>query len=309
MNPPGKENPFRGVLLCCNKKVFGIREKDGLIFWHRNSMMSHGNMIYLEKVLRMDYKLLMDTAMMAGKLMLQSGAETYRVEDTMHHILKTSNLEKTEILVIMTGISASISGEGVSPISMAQRVERRSTNLSIIEQVNQISRRYCGGEISLDEAYACIRKVKSVTYPKWVSILAPTGVAVGFTGFFNGTWYDVAATLIVGIILSGVMLFGSGKGIPDLIQDILNAVCVGLVALIMKRVMGNIMNLDTVIIGSIMPLVPGVAITNAVRDTLQGDYISGCARILEAFLKASFIALGIGIALSFFGTWITGGIV
>ena len=117
------------------------------------------------------------------------------------------------------------------------------------------------------------------------------------------------ATIIVGIFLSGIMLAGKGAGIPDLILDILNAVSVGIAALVMKRIMGDVMNLDTVIIGSIMPLVPGVAITNAVRDTFQGDYISGCARLLEAFLKAAFVALGIGIALSVFGEFITGGIV
>lgn len=60
------------------------------------------------------------------------------------------------------------------------------------------------------------------------------------------------------------------------------------------------MDTDIVIISCIMPMVPGVAITNAVRDTLQGDYLSGGARILEAFLKAAGIALGIGLGLSIF---------
>lgn len=55
------------------------------------------------------------------------------------------------------------------------------------------------------------------------------------------------------------------------------------------------MNMDTVMIGSFMPLVPGMAITNAVRDTLRGDYLSGGARVMEAFLKALGIAIGIGI--------------
>ena len=55
--------------------------------------------------------------------------------------------------------------------------------------------------------------------------------------------------------------------------------------------------MDIVIISSIMPLVPGVAITNAVRDSLQGDYISGCARILEAFLIAGAIAIGVGLGI------------
>nr|WP_317282364.1 threonine/serine exporter family protein [uncultured Sellimonas sp.] len=255
----------------------------------------------------MNYKLLMDTAMLAGKLMLQSGAETYRVEDTMHHILKTSDAETVDVFVTLTGINASIGIKEMKPITMLRGVETRSTNLSIIEQVNEISRKYCGREIGLEEAYKQLSDVKGTTYSKWVKMLAPTAVAVGFAAFFGGTIYDVAATVIIGLLLSGVMLLGQILAVQDLILDILTALSVGLFAVMMKSMMGDMINLDTVIIGSIMPLVPGVAITNAVRDTLQGDYISGCARILEAFLKAASIAVGVGVALAIFGPLLLGG--
>ena len=66
-------------------------------------------------------------------------------------------------------------------------------------------------------------------------------------------------------------------------------------------------NMDIVIVSAIMPIVPGVAITNAIRDTLQGDYLSGCARILEAFLKAASIALGVGIGMAVFEMIVGGG--
>ena len=67
------------------------------------------------------------------------------------------------------------------------------------------------------------------------------------------------------------------------------------------------LDMDIVIVSAIMPIVPGVAITNAIRDTLQGDYLSGCARILEAFLKAASIALGVGLGMSLFDMLIGGG--
>lgn len=133
-------------------------------------------------------------------------------------------------------------------------------------------------------------------------------VAVGFTISFGGSLYDVLATLIVGLLLSSVMAGAKVIGIDGLILDIATSFGVGLMAVVMKKVMGEAITLDTVVIGSIMPLVPGVAITNAVRDTLQGDYISGCARILEAFLKAAAIALGVGVAFAIFGNGMTGGI-
>ena len=78
------------------------------------------------------------------------------------------------------------------------------------------------------------------------------------------------------------------------------------VFLLGSRVPG--MNLDVVIISSIMPLVPGVAITNAVRDILQGDYMSGNARVLEAFLTAAGIAVGVGAGIWFAGLLLPGGI-
>ena len=252
----------------------------------------------------MDYKLLMDTAMLAGEVMLASGAETYRVEDTMHHILKTSELNTIETIVLMTGITATISGDGVKPITMVKRVSERSTDLSKIEQVNEISRKYCGNEITLSDANRQLKQIKSENYPKWVSFLAPVGVGVGFTVFFGGQQLDVIASVFIGIFLSMVMIACRKLKISAFIADIVLSFAVACFSVLLKHLLGDAMNLEAVVIGSIMPLVPGVAITNAVRDTLQGDYISGSARTLEAFLKATGIAVGIGI-----GIFLGGGVI
>ena len=71
--------------------------------------------------------------------------------------------------------------------------------------------------------------------------------------------------------------------------------------MILREFAAPSLNMDIVIVSSIMPIVPGVAITNAIRDILQGDYLSGCARTLEAFLKAASIALGAGIGMALGG--------
>ena len=116
-------------------------------------------------------------------------------------------------------------------------------------------------------------------------------VAVGFTISFGGSLYDVLATLIVGLLLSSVMAGAKVIGIDGLILDIATSFGVGLMAVVMKKVMGEAINLDTVVIGSIMPLVPGGShLPMRYGIPCRGDYISGCARILEAFLKAAAIA-------------------
>ena len=60
-------------------------------------------------------------------------------------------------------------------------------------------------------------------------------------------------------------------------------------------------NLQSTIIGCLMILTPGVAITNSLRDIMGGDYISGMARMLEALLTATFIAVGVGIMMLVLG--------
>ena len=56
-------------------------------------------------------------------------------------------------------------------------------------------------------------------------------------------------------------------------------------------------SLDKVIIGGIIPLVPGVALTNGIRDVANCDYLSGTIRAIDAVLIAAGIALGVGLVL------------
>ena len=59
-------------------------------------------------------------------------------------------------------------------------------------------------------------------------------------------------------------------------------------------------NLNFMMIGTIMPLVPGVAFTNSIRDVADGDYISGSVRMLDALLVFFCIAIGVGIGFPLF---------
>lgn len=248
----------------------------------------------------MDAQLLMKTATLAGELMLCSGAETYRVEDTMHHILKTAdNLEMAEVLVIMTGITATIKQKDENVISIVKRVNSRSTNMSLIMEVNDISRRYCGEEITLEEAYKELSGLKKNIYSRLENRLGVLGICVGFAIFFGGGIREMLVTLLVGLVLTGCMTIGEKMQFHAFLQDVFGAFGIAVSSLLLSNLVK--VNLDTVIISSIMPMVPGVAITNAVRDTLQGDYLSGSARVLEAFLKAAGIAVGIAIGLLLMG--------
>lgn len=250
----------------------------------------------------MDYKLLANTAMLAGEIMLCSGAETYRVEDTMYHILKTSNIESTQVIALMTGIVVTLNDKSMEqPVTMMRRVNERTTNISNVMKVNDISRRYCAGKLTLEEAYEELKVAKGKQYKRVFYNLATVGIAVGFAMMFGGSLEDVAAAAIVGMILACVITFGKMMKINGLIMNVLSGLEITMLTVLLQKSLLPSITTDIVIVSAIMPIVPGVAITNAVRDTLQGDYLSGGARILEALLVAMAIAVGAGLGMLLIG--------
>lgn len=250
----------------------------------------------------MNHKLLMETALLAGEILLSSGAETYRVEDTMCHILKTSKVETIDALALMTGIVVTLNDPTMDqPISMVRTVNNRSTNMNNIIKVNEISRQYCGGKITLEEASEKLKHVKEELYSRAILNVGTALVATGFAMMFGGSFMDVTVATVMGFWLALCIMISKIKKVNGLLQDIISCAGISFFTMCFQKFLIPTLDMDIVIVSALMPIVPGVAITNAIRDTLQGDYLSGCARILEAFLKAASVAIGIGLGMAIGG--------
>lgn len=138
----------------------------------------------------MDYKQILNIAVLAGEIMLRSGAETYRVEDTMKHILNTAGTEVAEAFVMMTGIVATLDNQDMEMLTAMRRVHDRGTNMHRIVQVNEISRRYCRGEMTVEETYKELKQIKGKQYSVAVYNLATILVPVGFAPLWRGSERD-----------------------------------------------------------------------------------------------------------------------
>ncbi len=249
----------------------------------------------------MNYKLLFKYAMLTGEIMLKNGAETYRVEDTIIRILKTSQFMVTEAFVTLTGLFATLDDPTIDMITYVKRVNERTIHMNKVSQANDISRKFCAGTLPLEQAYQQLLIVQNMpAYPKPIRLLATCLTAGFFTLVFGGRVNDFITATIIGLAL-GLLQIGLNKihatrFFIDLIGGALIAAC----AFILTQYIPIGMDMNVIIIGSIMPLVPGVAITNAVRDTIQGDLVSGLSRAVEAFMIASAIAIGVGSVLKIF---------
>lgn len=249
----------------------------------------------------MNYQMLMDTAIKVGAMMLSYGAEAHRVEDTVYRILKTSNLQTTEVFVITTGMLATLADPSIETITVTKRVRSKGNNLKQICYANEISRQYCDGAISLEEAYELITEGCSWEYTPFMSMVGSVMIVTMFPILVGGTLVDCLVSFLAGLVVAASLYWTGKVHLHPFLKDFAVAFLSGAVYLVLKKVMPIPVHQDAIIIACIMPLVPGVAITNAIRDTLNGDYVSGAARAVEAFIKALAIALGVGVSLMLLG--------
>jgi uncharacterized membrane protein YjjP (DUF1212 family) len=235
--------------------------------------------------------------MLAGKIMLECGAETYRVEDTMNRIADAYGLKNAQSYATLTGINFSHENQDMTYFL---RVTSRATDLHKIAEVNEVSRKITAGDLSPAEAKLLLNNISQakLTFPSWLQIVAAAFVSGSFSIMFGGTWWDfLPAFLAGGVGFASMLLFEKLMEIK-FIAEFLASFIIGLVAVASIHY-GFGQALDRVIIGAVMPLVPGLHITNAVRDLMAGHLVAGVSKGVEAVLTAFAIGAGVAVVFGF----------
>ncbi|WP_342470561.1 threonine/serine exporter family protein [Ureibacillus sp. FSL K6-3587] len=240
--------------------------------------------------------LALDCLLLAGQIMMESGAETYRVEDTMLRMARSQNLD-AQSYVTPTGIILSLGEQQKTKIIS---ISNRITDLHKIAKVNNISRKLTLKIITLEEAYDQLRMVQKTNYflPIWLQILMSAVSSACFLILFRGVWSDMPAAFLAGgagyLALLAIQHVSKVKFFSEFFASFI----VALVAFFAVR-FGFGYELDKIIISGVMPLVPGILITNAVRDLMAGHLTAGIAKGTEAFLTAFAIGSGVAVVVVF----------
>ena len=166
----------------------------------------------------MNEKTLLEAVVLAGELMLVSGAEIYRVEDTMNHMLKRSEYEQTETIVYGTGIFVTLSDPNKEPLTRVKRVAARCTSINRICLVNDVSRHFCEGKITVEEALKQLQEIQAPTtiqYDWLTQGLGYVGVSAFFAPMFGGSLGDFLAATVVGVCLAIAAWIGKALKFND----------------------------------------------------------------------------------------------
>jgi len=251
-------------------------------------------------VIYMDINQLARAVTRVGTILLESGAETYRVEDTMSRVCKVFGADVVDAYVTPTMllISFSIKGELVHNI---KRTSIKSVDLTKIDRVNAVSRYIVNHPMNLEEFMEILDKIdREKKYDDYVMLLGAAISTFGFGFFFGGTIKDAICALVLGFLLK-LFVMGLNKiDFNSFFTNLLGGAFTTIGAFIFSY-LGLCDSLDKVIIATIMLLVPGLALTNAIRDSVSGDLLSGLARTVEAIFIAVAIALGSGLVFALIG--------
>lgn len=268
------------------------------------------DMIYLKKNLDvvLDVKRVVDMAMHAGRILLKNGGEIFRVEETIKRICGRFHVNHVDIFSMSHGIFVSAENENGEAYTKVNHVPLSSSHLGIVAEVNELSREISAGRVKLEEAEERLEKIEKIPPKKrWFQYMA-AGLASGtFALMLGSSVPEAVAAFLIGFLSYVWVLFAGKHNLSKIIVNIVGGVIMTVLALAFMRIpFLPILKLDGMMVGAIMPMIPGVAFVNAIRDIADTDFLSGLVRMIDALLVFVYIAIGVGVTLSIYNTMMGG---
>ena len=239
------------------------------------------------------HALVMQIALYAGELLIRNGAEMYRVEETIVRISEAGGVYNITPFVTPTILFIAKGDDGEN-VLYTKDIKKRGNNIAKITLVSDFSRNFVAGRINISEAMDCLRKIDEYKGYPYRFLLFATGIGCGiFAVLVGGKFGDFVAAFFASYIAVFISDKVMARSRTVFTGNFIASMFVGIISIISFEIK-LVDNLDNIIVGAALALVPGVAFTGGIRDFISGDLISGIARIGEAILVAIAIAFGVG---------------
>lgn len=249
----------------------------------------------------MNYEKLLQGILDIGEEMVTCGAEVNRVEDSIMRMCHAYGMTRVNVFIITSNIQVTLEAPDGNIITQIRRMVKFSVNFDRLDYLNSLSRYVCSKKPDVDELQRRLDEV--LNRPKqsrFLSFLSLIFVASGFTVFFGGNFMDAVAAAIMGITIGAMDIILSTRERNQIVYNFMSSVVAGFVAIFLVKC-GIGVHADLIMIGGIMLLIPGIAMTNAMRDMLIGDIASGMLRLSNAILVSTAIACGFAFSIIVLG--------
>lgn len=241
---------------------------------------------------------LLSVAKKLAAAILENGGETYRAEEAVHRLCGLCGTEEIAVLALPTGVLIHLSAADGSFRSGLCRVKTRRMDLGAVAQANDVARRLAGGGLTLEEARAALARPERQKRTK--TVWASAGISAFSIGCFSvmlgGGMFEFFAAAICAFLSQLVCAYFRNEEMYYFITSFAGGTICALAAALMTTLLGH-GRLDIIIGASILPLLPGMTLVSAIRDSVRGDLVSGAARLGDVLVVSLALAFGIGAVL------------
>lgn len=248
--------------------------------------------------MEVNLEIILKVIKLSAQIILENGGETYRAEETINFICKSLGVEEIDSIATPTGIYITISVDGRESNTVVKRIAKRTINLDKLNKINNISRQLTQKHITLDEAIVQLEDARDDkgSNNKFFSYFYGGISAAFFTLIFGGGIFEFVVSLLSGIIVALITKKFENIHSYQFYSSIFAGIIIASFAILSTHI-AHFGNYNYIIVGGIMPHLPGLAMTNAIRDTMRGDLISGMTRGADAILTAYSLAAGTGVII------------
>ncbi len=232
---------------------------------------------------------------LAGRLIMENGGETYRVEETITRMGHAFGFNEVESFAVPSGIFISYRKADGTIETAVKRVRRKGIDLTRVDDVNAVSRRVEQEHLSCEEVMALLQEIEH-RKPKLNALQLTAAIAVSSGGWaimFGGGWADSLIAIIVTALGQGLSYLMGRFGLQSLVTTLTGSFMASFFPMLLHLQTGLLTdNAAAAIAACLMPMLPGLAMTNAVQDTMRGDMVSGLSSAASAILTAALVAGG-----------------
>lgn len=231
-----------------------------------------------------------------GYLLLKHGAEIYRVEESIQRMCEGLGFHDVEVFAIPSYFTLSLTLHDGTPYHSSKRSRTNRIHLDHLYELNCLVRQISNQELTLEQINQKIHYIKHQKLNFQFILIGYIVSAAMFCVFFGGGFNEMIVSAIIGFVLYYFIYLMELLNMNTIVRTILSSMVLASIAIIAHKI--NIINdQQSVITGTLMLLVPGIAITNSLRDIIGGDFVSGLSRMIEAILIAASIAIGVGVMM------------
>ncbi len=244
-------------------------------------------------------KKVLTLALLAGEIMMRSGSEVYRVEDTILRICKACKMDNVGVFSTTSGVFVSVSREEDDSLTSAAIVTVKNVGIDLdkISKINSFAREFTTTDLSIEEGIEILKKLDNKkAYPIGLRLLSSAIVCAFFSLIFGGQYVDAAITAVIGTGIYSINLGLDHIGTNYFLRGFLSVSLASFIYILLQY-SGILIDASPSIIGTLMLFVPGIAITTAIREFISGNMLSGLTRLSEAVAIGISLAAGVGVAL------------